>query len=195
MEAESVDYIISDPPYPREYLHVYDDLAAFALYALKPGGSLICMVGQSYLPEILKKLTAQLTYHWTLSYLTPGGQAAQLWEKKVNQFWKPILWFTKDEYKGDWIGDVTKSKTNDNDKQHHHWGQSEGGMFDIMQRFLYPNMTVCDPFLGGGTTGVCALRLGCRFIGLDCNSDCVEKSQGRLAKTLLEMENNHGIES
>ena len=187
--TESVDYIITDPPYPHEYLHVYDDLATFALHALKPGGSLLCMVGQSYLPEIIEKLTAHLKYHWTIAYLTPGGQAAQIWDRKINNFWKHILWFTKGEYRGDWVGDVANSKTNDNDKRHHYWGQSESGMFDLMQRFLYPNMTVCDPFLGGGTTGVCALRLGCRFIGLDNNPDCVERSQWRLVEAL------HAVES
>ena len=180
--GESVDYIVTDPPYPREYLHVYDDLAAFALHALKPGGSLLCMVGQSYLPEVVEKLAAKLRYHWVLAYLTPGGQATQLWERKINTYWKPVLWFTKSEYHGDWLGDVASSKGND--KRHHHWGQSESGMFDLMERFLYPNQTVCDPFLGGATTGVCALRLGCRFIGLDSDPDCVEKSQRRLAEVL-----------
>jgi site-specific DNA-methyltransferase (adenine-specific) len=184
--AESVDYIVCDPPYPREYLGVYEDLAAFALHSLKSGGSLLCMVGQSYLPEIIATLAAKLKYHWTLAYLTPGGQATQLWERKINTFWKPILWFTKGDYTGGWIGDVANSKGND--KNHHHWGQSESGMYDLMERFLYPNMTVCDPFLGGGTTGVCVLRLGCKFIGLDIDPNCIDKSQLRLAEVLQEKE-------
>ncbi len=186
VEAESVDFIVCDPPYPREYLGVYDDLAAFATHVLKPGASLLCMVGQSYLPEIIAKLQNGLNYRWMLAYLTPGGQATQLWERKVNTFWKPVLWFTKGEFRGDWIGDVANSKTNDNDKRHHHWGQSESGMYDLMERFLLPNMTVCDPFLGGGTTGICALALKCGFIGLDVDADCVEKSKIRMTQYLSE---------
>ncbi len=182
IEAESVDFIVTDPPYPKEFLSVYDELAEFAQASLKPGGSLLCMAGQSYLPEIVQKLSKTLRYHWMLAYLTPGGQATQLWERKVNTFWKPVLWFTKGEYTGDWIGDVTNSKPNDNDKRHHHWGQSESGMFDLMQKFLYPNRTVCDPFLGGGTTGIVALSLGCRFIGCDIDQNCIEKSQERFTK-------------
>ena len=179
IEAESIDFIVTDPPYPKEFLSVYDELAEFAQASLKPGGSLLCMVGQSYLPEIVQKLSKTLNYHWALAYLTPGGQATQLWERKVNTFWKPVLWFTKGEYTGDWIGDVTNSKPNDNDKRHHHWGQSESGMFDLMRKFLYPNRTICDPFLGGGTTGLVALALGCRFIGCDIDLNCIEKSQAR----------------
>ena len=186
VEAESVDFIVTDPPYPREFLPVYDDLAVFAQHSLKPGGSLLCMVGESYLPEIIEKLATKLKYHWTISYLTPGGQATQLFDRKVNTFWKPVLWFTKGDYGGDWIGDVAGSKANDNDKRHHHWGQSESGMHDLMERFLYPNMTVCDPFLGGGTTGLVALSLGCRFIGCDIDEDCVAKTNARLARSLAE---------
>ena len=191
VEAESVDFIVTDPPYPREYLHVYSELSQFAKHALKPGGSLLCMVGQSYLPEVIAMLADVLDYRWTLAYLTPGGQATQLWERKVNTFWKPILWFTKGESNGDWIGDVANSKVNDNDKRHHHWGQSESGMFHLMERFLLPNQTVCDPFLGGATTGVCAIELKCRFIGLDIDADCIAKSTTRLAN-ILSRGDQHG---
>lgn len=180
VEPDSVDWVITDPPYPREYLPVYDDLAAFAKHALKPGGSLLCMVGQSYLPDILERLSTHLTYHWTIAYLTPGGQATQLWDRKVNTFWKPVLWLTKGKHEGDWIGDVAKSNTNDNDKNHHHWGQSESGMSDLIDRFTYPGETICDPFLGGGTTAVVATRMNRRFIGADIDNEAILTTTQRL---------------
>ena len=94
VKDNSVDAIITDPPYPEEFLPVYDKLGAFAARVLRPGGSLVCMVGQSYLPEILTALGGHaINYQWTLSYLTPGGQAVQLWQRKVNTFWKPLLWY------------------------------------------------------------------------------------------------------
>lgn len=104
-EADHLDWIITDPPYPKEFLPVYDDLGRAVAHALKPGGSLRCMIGQSYLPEIVAVLAKHLTYHWTIAYLTPGGQAAQLFPRKVNTFWKPVLWFVKGDYTRDqWIG-------------------------------------------------------------------------------------------
>ncbi|MBM4020190.1 MAG: hypothetical protein FJ288_18035, partial [Planctomycetes bacterium] len=159
VEAASVDWIITDPPYPKEYLDLYGHLAALAVHALKPGGSLVAMVGQSYLPEILQRLSGVLAYHWTLAYLTPGGQAPQLWGRRVNTFWKPLLWFTKGKYEGDWVGDVCQSRTNDNDKAHHHWGQSESGMADVLERLTLPGQVVLDPFMGAGTTGVVAVGM------------------------------------
>jgi len=183
--AESVDWIITDPPYPKRYLELYDHLAKLAAHALKPGGSLIAMVGQSYLPDILAALAQSLRYHWTLAYLTPGGQSAQLWTQKVNTFWKPLLWFTKGKYEGDWIGDVCRS--DGNDKRFHHWGQSESGMADIIERFTDPGDMICDPFLGAGTTGVVAVRMGRRFIGLDVDADCATTAEGRMADALEEV--------
>jgi hypothetical protein len=180
IDNESVDCIITDPPYPEGYLSVYASLAATAARVLKPGGSCFVMVGQSYLPDIIADLSAYLTYHWTIAYMTPGGQSTQLWQRRVNTFWKPVLWFVKDEYKGEWIGDVAVSKPNDNDKRFHHWGQSESGMADLVRRFSEPGHVILDPFVGGGTTGVVALDLGRMFIGCDVDADCVARTIARL---------------
>lgn len=182
IEDGSVDVIITDPPYPREYLPVYESLAKVAARVLKPGGACLVMVGQSYLPEILAAMAPHLRYHWTLAYLTPGGQAVQVWPRKVNTFWKPLLWFVNGEHAGDWIGDVTKSAPNDNDKRFHHWGQSESGMADVVGRFSYPDQVVLDPFCGGGTTGVVAAAMGRRFIGIDVSDDALAATARRLAE-------------
>ena len=180
IEAESVDVIITDPPYPKEFLPLYEDLAAFAARVLKPGGSCVVMVGQSYLPEIMAMMCRHLNYHWTCGYMTPGGQAVQLWDRKVNTFWKPLLWFTKGEYAGDWIGDVCKSETNDNDKTNHHWGQSESGMVDIVERFSERSSVVLDPFLGGGTTGVVCVVARRTFIGIELDASVAAKARDRI---------------
>ena len=180
VEGESVDWIITDPPYQKDHLHVYASLSHWAARVLKPGGSLICMVGQSYLPEVIQRLAESLTYHWSLAYLTPGGESAQLWERKVNTFWKPLLWFTKGKYEGEWVGDVCRSDAND--KRFHEWGQSESGMADIVDRFTFPGETICDPFCGGGTTGVVAVRMNRMFIGIDSAPEAIETTKRRLAE-------------
>lgn len=180
LAPESIDVIITDPPYGKEYLSCYDELAVASAYLLKPNASLLVMVGQSYLPEVLNKLSAKLTYHWTVSYLTPGGQSAQLWGRKVNTFWKPVLWFVKGVYERDWIGDVAKSAINDNDKRFHSWGQSESGMTDLVRRFSKLNDLILDPFMGAGTTGKVALELGRRFIGIDKDEHWTKEARKRL---------------
>jgi len=171
------DCIITDPPYPREYLPLYGHLARLA--AGVPLVAVMC--GQTYLPEILETMCRHLKYRWTLAYMTPGGQSVQQWPCKVNTFWKPVLIFGEAL---EWIGDVCKSKTNDNDKRFHDWGQSESGMADLVERLTRPGDLVCDPFAGAGTTAVVSLRLGRRFVGCDIDGDCVEKSLARCQEVM-----------
>lgn len=178
---DSIDCIITDPPYPREFISEYAKLSQFAARVLKPGGSCLAMAGQTYLPDVIGALATSLHYHWTVAYLTPGGRAVQQWGRQVNTFWKPVLWFVKGEYEGEWIGDVTKSDVNDNDKRFHHWGQSESGMARLVERFTRANDLVCDPFVGGGTTAVAALARGRRFIGVDKEKEAVGETLARLA--------------
>lgn len=174
----SVDFIITDPPYPREYIPLYGHLSALAARVLKDGGSALVMCGQSYLPQVMNELCKDLTYHWTLCYQTPG-QTPTLWQKRTNTFWKPIIWLTKGKYKGEFIGD-DRITSPANDKEHHHWGQSVGGFLELIERFTNPGQTVLDPFLGGGTTGVACLMKKRQFIGVDIDSKCVETSEQRM---------------
>lgn len=181
---ESVDCIITDPPYPLEFLDEYLKLSQFAARVLKPGGSCLAMAGQSYLPEVMTRLAEHLNYHWTIAYLTPGGQAVQQWQRQVNTFWKPVLWYVKGEFEGEWSGDVVKSEVNDNDKRFHEWGQSESGTARLVERFSRPGDLICDPFVGGGTTAVAALARGRRFVGVDINEDAITNTRERIGKVL-----------
>jgi len=184
IEESSVDVIITDPPYSKEYLDCFSSLTRFAFKALKPGKPLLVMVGQSYLPEVFRLLCEQMSYHWTLAYLTPGGQSPQIWPRKINTFWKPVIWLTKGKYEDkEWHGDVFSSDVNDNDKRFHHWGQSESGISRLVEVFTKPDDVVCDPFLGGGTTAVVAIRLGRRFIGSDIEENALETCRRRVVQS------------
>jgi hypothetical protein len=169
------DAVITDPPYPREFLPVFSDLAEACAMAHVP--LVAVMSGQSYLPEVMARLCAHLEYRWTVAYLTPGGQAVQQWEAKVNAAWKPVLVFGSSR---EWFGDVAVSTPNDNDKRFHGWGQSESGMADLVERLTQPGQLICDPFLGGGTTAVVSLALGRRFVGCDIDPAAVETTRRRI---------------
>ncbi|MBR3050126.1 MAG: DUF3102 domain-containing protein [Selenomonadaceae bacterium] len=186
VEDNSVDFIITDPPYPKEYLPLYEDLSKIAARVLKNGGSLICMTGQSYLPEVMQLLTTNMTYHWCMCYLTPG-QKTQLWQRHLHTAWKPLLWFVKGEHKGDWLGDDVMTSPG-KDKNFHEWGQSFGGMEDIILRMTNPNDVILDPFLGGGTTGIAALSCKRKFIGSDIEQKNIDGTLARIAEVF-----NNGI--
>lgn len=173
------DAVITDPPYPEEFLPVFSELAEACAGADVP--LVAVMSGQSYLPEVYQRLCQHLTYRWTLAYMTPGGQAVQQWQAKVNTTWKPVLLFGQAM---EWFGDVSVSKTNDNDKRFHGWGQSESGIADLVNRLTQPGQLICDPFLGGGTTAVVALALGRKFVGCDVEEKCVNDTRMRIEAAL-----------
>jgi len=176
IRANSVDWVITDPPYPKEYLELIKPLGEFSKRVLKKGGSLICMIGQSYLPEVYSMLKEYLIYNWTCCYLMPGD-AVKIWPRKIITAWKPLLWFIKDSKPKEVIYDIFKSQAKD--KEHHDWGQSESGMADIVERFSFPGEIICDPFLGAGTTGFVALNMNRTFIGFDNDIDAINKTKKR----------------
>lgn len=181
--TQRFDFIITDPPYPKEYLDLYGVLAERAVEWLKPTGLLLAMCGESYLDEIMQRMNGRLAYYWTGCYLTPGAPTP-LRMRQVNTTWKPILIYALpgQKYTGKIFGDVWISDAND--KTHHKWGQSVSGMSAIIQQVCLAGQTIFDPFMGAGTTGVAALQQGCLFYGIDIDAKNVGISRARLSEAM-----------
>jgi hypothetical protein len=64
IEPGTVTLILTDPPYPTEYLPLWTDLGKWGAQALCEGGSLIAYCGQSILPDVLNRLNEHLRYWW-----------------------------------------------------------------------------------------------------------------------------------
>lgn len=54
-------------------------------------------------------------------------------------------------------------------------------MCDLVELVSLPGELICDPFAGGGTTGIAALQLGRRFIGWEVKPEYAEIARRRLA--------------
>jgi hypothetical protein len=150
------------------------------LSPLRPGGSLVVMSGQSYLPEVYQLLLSEpsLSYVWTMAYMTLGP-ATQLKARPIGSNWKPLIWLVKGKYNGVTVRDVFENPIPD--KAHHVWGQGEVGMADIVERMTSLGDLVVDPFLGAGTTGVVAVRSKRRFIGFDVDEKALASARARIA--------------
>jgi hypothetical protein len=177
--ANSVDIIITDPPYGQDFLHLYDALGKFAAYALKEGGLCVVMCGVGCLPKAIEALGRYLNYVWALSYEMLGRNSKLFYLRIINA-WKPILYFVKGGLPDDapWVFDVVKSPQPE--KTEHEWQQNLEAFVDLVKRFTHSGMVVCDPFCGTGTTGVAALANGCSFIGIDINAEVLDKARHRL---------------
>lgn len=175
-DLQGVDAIITDPPYPREYLPLLDDLAAWADKVLKPDGVLVVLFGQSYLPEVYRRLDGHRPYRWTACYETPGGgYVSHL--ARCHSSWKPLLIYGG----GPRFGDLFSAKGADAAaKELHHWGQDYGAFHDLVGAFTKPGQTVVDPFMGAGTTLLAGYAQGRNVIGCDIEAEHVATTRRRL---------------
>ena len=181
--AESVDAIITDPPYNKPGIPTYSALAQFAGRALKVGGSLLALSGNLFLPEIINRVTEddRLKWNYQLHYVM-NGPTPQIHAAKAFSSVKPVLWLTKGPYQGEYINNrITAPPRQTSSNEFHPRGQSIEGMAELLNRFAFPGDTVCDPFVGGGSIAIAAVRQGCKFIGADIDPNAVKITMGRLA--------------
>jgi len=108
--GESIDLILTDPPFPKEYLPLYDDLGREAERLLKPGGLLVTLAGQMFLPDVMEMLGHNLQWMWIGSLLHKGGNAG-IFKYKIHAGWKPILFYSKGPpIEREWKEDVLCSR-------------------------------------------------------------------------------------
>jgi len=176
LSSDSIDAIVTDPPYPREFLPLYADLAKMAAEVLRPGGVLAVMVGQSHLPDVFRLIDG-LDYHWTMAYLTPGTET-RIWGRSMYTHWKPILLYSKGKATLDWAMDLVVSPAAD--KAFHDWGQSVKGMTGLIDALTDAGDIVLDPFAGPASTGLACLSTGRKFIGIEIDEGHYRTARKRL---------------
>lgn len=176
-DLSDVDAIITDPPYPAEYLPLLGDLAVWADKVLGPDGVLAVLIGQTYLPQVYKLLDGYRPYRWTACYLTPGNGYVSH-PRRVQSNWKPLIVYGG----GPRFSDVITSEGSDaNAKTYHKWGQDYSAFHTVIERLTERGQTVVDPFMGSGTTLLAAHALGRHVIGCDIEDQSVAIARERVA--------------
>ena len=185
LEDDSVDLILTDPPYPKEFLYLWDELGEVAARVLKPGGYLATYSGQLYLDHVMSVLGEHLSYVWTMA-LQHKGATQLVNPRQLICAWKPILIYTKGDAGKiisasgsalvDFIGDDYR------EKGFHEWGQGETAVGYIMKTLSKPNELVLDPFVGGGTTLVVARDLKRKCIGIEIDEQYIDIIKSNILK-------------
>jgi len=130
------------------------------------------------LPQLLNSLGKYLSYQWVISFQMGSG-TARVWDRKVCQVWKPILWFVKGKYDGDWVTDFIRSEKME--KGIDDWQQPEAVTTKLLGFFTKPDDVILDPMMGTGTTGVSAIANGRQFIGYELDQARFDVANGRLS--------------
>lgn len=82
-----------------------------------------------------------------------------------------------------WTGALTKPSEKKEGK--HPTQKPEYLLERIVLASTEEGQVILDPFCGSGTTGVEALRLGRKFIGIDVNEEYLQISKRRLEKVVV----------
>jgi hypothetical protein len=178
---ESVDLILTDPPYPAKDAPLWDALAELALRVLRPGGILAALCGKIDLPDRMDRLAASgLHYGWMYCQPLPGS-STRILGRHVAQGWKPWLCYSKGPWPSgriNWHGDMLTP--GGRDKSAYAWQQQLAPAVSLIGCLAPTDGMVLDPFLGSGTYGVAALQAGRRFIGVELDLRRAADAAGRI---------------
>ena len=175
---ESVDCIITDPPYPKEFLNCWSKLSRFAKRVLKPNGFCIAYSGQMYLPEVMNRMNEYLNYYWTFALYHEGRTQIV---NSVNLIcrWKPVLIYQNGRKKNqNPFQDYFISKNRE--KSDHDWQQSKSGVSYLVEMFTNPNEIICDPFAGSGTTILASINKGRNIISAEIDENTYNIAKANL---------------
>ncbi len=178
---QGVDAIVSDPPYGIAYQHSGGGKAA-------PGAKLppvrnakmpIANDAAAFDPTHLLGFESVLIFgadHYRDKL--PAGGTLVAWDKScgigpADSFADAEFAWTNARVKRNvlrylWKGVACEKAGEENGKRYHPTQKPIG----VMQRcieLLPAAAVICDPYMGSGSTGVAALRIGRRFIGIECD--------------------------
>lgn len=178
----SVDIIFTDPPYPREFLYLYEWLAVTAARVLKPGGFLCAMAGGYHLAEVFRLMTGKgLDWYFKVDLLV-SGDAPVIYPRRIVTRSKPVLMWTKGPAVIEvWnMSDVYNGQGKD--KRFHHWGQEVGSARYCIEYILGSGAkaVLWEPFTGGGSTLVACKLLGVDYVGFEIDPAAAEVARKRL---------------
>lgn len=180
---ESIDIIITDPPYPREFIHLYGWLAKEGLRILKDGTWLFAYGATDKLPQRLALMEQSgLDYFWTFALLHHGGYP-RLWHKKLMSGYKPIFVYTKGTpVNNPWMSTV---HSNTMDKRFHKWGQGIGFVVKMIEMLTKPGDTILDFFCGGGQIPAACKSTGRNYLAFEQDKDVCRLARKRVCDTQL----------
>lgn len=181
VENNSIHMVLTDPPFGKEFLPVWKELGEFAVKVLKPGKLLVAYSGNYHLPTVMNLLSENLQYVWT-GALVNGGQPDTVFPRHIMTYWKPILLFSKGQYrpanKKEWFKDLIHG--DGRSKSHHNWEQGVGEATHLIEALTHEGNLIVDPFLGSGTNALASKKLNRRFVGCDIDEEAVRTALHRI---------------
>jgi ParB-like chromosome segregation protein Spo0J len=169
LDDESVDLIVTDPPYNKDGVALYGDLSRFAQRVLQPGGLCIVYFGKYHLPDELNHLCESLQYLW-MGGIIQRSKPSRIDALKIESQFRPFVIMSNGPYKAQrWMHDVIISDTAP-EKKLHPWEQTLDPVIEIIQMAANGPSVVCDPFLGSNA---------CTWPLIQCSRPCERSASAK----------------
>lgn len=180
LPAGVVDLIVTDPPYPAEFLPLWSALAEQAARILRPQGVLVAMSGKIHLDEVMRRLGEHLEFGWVYVQPLPGSNS-RIMARHILQAWKPWLAYSNGAWPSgriDWHPDVLDPSARAKDR--YRWEQDPDPAKMLIDALCPEGGMVLDPFAGTGAYGAAALSMGREFIGCEMDAQRFADAAERL---------------
>jgi site-specific DNA-methyltransferase (adenine-specific) len=184
MPDKSVDCIVTDMPYGVGFeFGDYHDNVANLKHLIDNALPEMRRIGRRVvLTSGIRNLFLYPAPTWTLCWYYGGGSRGR-WGFN---HWQPILVYGPDPDRSARImrTDVVRAVGKVlEDRSEHPTPKPLAFMRKLIHRVApSPADLICDPLMGSGTTGVAAIQLGHRFIGIEQNGDYLAIAQRRIAE-------------
>ena len=194
MEPESVDAIVTDPPYGIDYHtkgsgeSIKNDKSPFIWFlydsfrVLKPGGSIICFtrwdVQQTFVDAMkLAGFKVKSEVIWDKVMHGMGDCKAQFAPTHEN-----IIFAIKGKFSfpGHRPKDLITYHKLPSSQMIHPTEKPVGLLTNLISSVTKPGDLIVDPFAGSGSTCVAAKKTGRRFIGIELDDEHFEKASRRI---------------
>jgi site-specific DNA-methyltransferase (adenine-specific) len=207
LPAESVDLVVTDPPYESLEKHRAIGTTTRLTHSKASSNDWFRVFPNARFPELFREIHRVLAKNRHFYLFTDAETmfvAKPLAESIGFKFWKPLVWdkqrigmgyhyrsrhefvlfFEKGKRK---IADLSVPDVISAARVHHGYPTEKPVSLSevLVRQSTLPGELVIDPFMGSGSVGVAAMSLGRRFLGTDLSQAAVSLTERRLGALLF----------
>jgi site-specific DNA-methyltransferase (adenine-specific)/modification methylase len=173
-----VDAVITDPPYGL------GELSGISKKRNRNAYAGFDDTEQNVIDNVIPAIKRSLELAGGRGLITPGCRCLQLYPRAraIGGFYQPaavgmspwgfvgfnpVLFYGKDPRGGKGQSSVATTLTEKASTDEHPCAKPLGAMLWMVKKGGFVGETILDPFMGSGTTGVAAIQLGRKFIGIE----------------------------